>query len=54
LVNENVLNEKVYLGYTIAENQRNTIIIEPVIKDEYSGTLVNKDTVLSLAEDFNI
>jgi len=54
LVNENVLNEKVALGYTIVENQRNTIIIEPVIKDEYSGTLVNKNTVLSLAEDFNI
>ena len=54
LVNENVLNEKVALGYTIVENQRNTIIIEPVIKDEYSGTLVKKDIVLSLAEDFNI
>jgi hypothetical protein len=54
LVNESVLKEEIYLGYTQIQNHPNTLIIEPLIKDGYSNSLVSRDIVMPLAEEFNL
>jgi EAL domain-containing protein (putative c-di-GMP-specific phosphodiesterase class I) len=54
LLNKSILNQKIILSYTPIENHKNTIIVEPIIKDEYSNTPLNKELIINIAQEFNL
>jgi len=52
-VNNTILDNKILLGYSEIEGEENTIVISPVIKDEYNNMLPQKEVDAFLRE-FNI
>jgi len=54
LLNKSILQEKLVLGYYGIENHPNTIFIEPLVKDGYSGTIIDKEMIIAMAHEFNL
>jgi len=54
VVNKALIKNKVILGYKVIENQNNTILIYPSIKDEYGSNIIDQNMVISIAREFNL
>ncbi len=54
LVVKSILEEKISLAYSPIANQPNTLFIKPVIKDDYSNTLIDDKIVLGIAHELNL
>ena len=53
LLNKSIDNNNIALGYKVIDGQNNTIVITPVIEDEYGAELGDK-IILDLAREFNL
>ena len=53
LINTQILSNNIKLGYKSILNQNNTILIYPIIMDEY-GSVIPQNEVESIAREFNL
>ena len=52
-INKSILENNIYLGYKEIKNEKNTVVLYPVIKDEY-GTILPYVEVNALLREFNL